>query len=335
MGSTAISIAPSRSVLRCGAFLCAVLVVVAALAHPAKGTDGEGASNGAVSGSTDAPVDYATGVRIDWRHRVVEVDAKVCLTRGPLELLLCSPNTREHESIFVTPARPVHVYEALGLIGLTPGKPVHYDENGERWVPPTGESVEISVECTGSESKSISHFVKAIGEDAGPISPTWVFAGSKRFPDGRLGADPEGTIIAVVDFETAIVAPSSLHSDSNEALWLEAKPSTIPKIGTECVVRFAAAQDLHTSLRLRVTAGGGLERDGKVVPADEVVRLLREEGSGVGAGRRVVLVPDPDATRTQIRVAVAKLVEAGVERDRIEVPSATGEDRSKAWPKND
>lgn len=333
MGFGVIRIAPFRSSLGFGAFFCASLAVSAALADGA-GDDGkpptsEGGSSKAAGGS----IDYAAGVRIDWQRRVVEVDAKVCLTRGPLELLLCSPNTREHESVFVTTARPLHVYEALGLIGLTPGKPVHYDEKNERWVPPSGEELRITVECEGSPSRPVSHFVKPTGGEAGIISPTWVFAGSKRFEGGRFGADPEGTIIAVVDFETAIVAPSSLHSDSNEALWLEADPNAIPKIGTDCIVRFAPIERADEPLRLRVTASGGLERNGKEVSADEVARLLRAGRSGAGSARHVVLEPAAGVKEQQVEVAAAKLVAAGVPRDRVSV--APGEVRPETPPSDE
>ena len=72
--------------------------------------------------------DFAPGVHIDWANRAVEIDARVVLRSGPLELLACSPKTREHESILVVDARPLHVYQALGLIGLAPGSPSRFDE---------------------------------------------------------------------------------------------------------------------------------------------------------------------------------------------------------------
>jgi len=67
---------------------------------------------------------FADGIQINWTRKQVEVEATVVLREGPLELLACSPNTREHESILVIEARPLHIFKAMGLIGLQPGKPV-------------------------------------------------------------------------------------------------------------------------------------------------------------------------------------------------------------------
>ena len=81
---------------------------------------------------TDPVRTYAPGVRIDWTRGVIELDARVVLREGLLELFACSPRTREHESIFVVPAQPRRIYEALGLIGMEPGSPVRYDPERDK-----------------------------------------------------------------------------------------------------------------------------------------------------------------------------------------------------------
>lgn len=69
----------------------------------------------------------------------------------------------------------------------------------------------------------------------------WVFAGSKTWDDGRFGADVDGTVICVVDFETALIAVGALHSADNELLWLEANTERIPKVGTPCTLMIGLA----------------------------------------------------------------------------------------------
>ncbi|MCH8851940.1 MAG: hypothetical protein IID41_04735, partial [Planctomycetes bacterium] len=66
---------------------------------------------------------FMPGVRINWQEREVEVAGVVVLREGMLELFACSADTREHESIMRISARPAHVYQALGLLGLEPGSP--------------------------------------------------------------------------------------------------------------------------------------------------------------------------------------------------------------------
>ena len=55
--------------------------------------------------------EFVHGGRIDWTNRRGEVDSRVVLRKGPLELLACSPQTREHESILVVNARPLHIFQ--------------------------------------------------------------------------------------------------------------------------------------------------------------------------------------------------------------------------------
>ena len=74
-------------------------------------------------------VQFQPGVVIDWAHRQVEIDSTVVLREGLLELVACTPKSREHEALVRVNAQAVHIYMALGLIGVQPGK---QPENGRR-----------------------------------------------------------------------------------------------------------------------------------------------------------------------------------------------------------
>ena len=190
--------------------------------------------------------EYATGVRIDWRDLVVEVDAVVTLRQGPLELLACSPQTREHESILVIRARPLRIHEAMGLIGLTPGAPVRYDDQRDRWLPASGESLSLDIRYRDSgveRTVAARRWLLDVQRHEPPEQLDWIFAGSRRGRDGRFGADAAGTVVAVVDFDTALIAPAALHSSSNEALWLEANTAAIPPVGTPCTLLIRSTRD--------------------------------------------------------------------------------------------
>jgi hypothetical protein len=191
-------------------------------------------------------VAYVSGVVIDWDRRVVEVEAEVVLRRGPLELLACSPNTREHESILVVGARPKHIYEAMGLLGLRPGSPVRYDEAQDRWVPATGERLRLSVrvgDAAGEgETIPVEEWMWDVAGERPVGSIEWVFAGSTGYGKERFGADVEGTIVCVVDFGSALIAPGSLHTADNEELWLAARTDRIPPVATRCRLVIGSAE---------------------------------------------------------------------------------------------
>ena len=190
------------------------------------------------------PTAYAEGIRILWTEGVVELDASVCLRQGSLELFGCSPKTKTHESIVVIHGRPRSIYEALGLVGLRPGAPASYDPATDRSTPARGDALHIEV-VTTVEGRKITcglHEWMRMTKDRKPAPPLeWVFAGSRMLENDIFAADSEGTLICVVDFDTALIALPQSHTSDDEELWLEANTERIPPRGTKCVVRISAA----------------------------------------------------------------------------------------------
>lgn len=174
----------------------------------------------------------------------MEVNARVVLRDGPLELLLCTAGSKEHESILTTSARPRDIFQAMGLIGLEPGKPVRWNESRDGLLPPEGQKLTLTVEYT-KEGRSVSHPVErwlATADGASVASPLpWVFSGSRVLEEGRFGADVEGTVVCVVDFDTALISVGALHSADNDQLWLNAHTPEIPERGTPCRLTIRAA----------------------------------------------------------------------------------------------
>lgn len=241
---------------------------------------------------------FVDGIKLDWKNRAVIIDATVVLREGPLELVACAPQTREHESILVVDAAPTHIFQAMGLLGFKSGSPVGWDEAQQKLIPPTGQPLTITVSFdpaltpkgkpkgkTGektnkpdrvpspkpvqdhqTDDKNQENRKKKVTEESRPqqteATPktkaqaklrsmpierwlqtadgkpidkiNWVFAGSRLLEDKQLAAEADGTIICVVDFESALIAVGNLHTASNDALWLAANPKLIPPRGTAC-----------------------------------------------------------------------------------------------------
>lgn len=219
--------------------------------------------------------EFSPGVRIDWGGLVVEVDTEVVLREGPLELLACSPNTREHESILRVPARPLHIYQAMGLIGLEPGGPLAYDEARERWKPAYGQSLDLRVRCAldrGTPDVPVQRWLLTMDGKEVTERIDWVFAGSQTMDSGRFAADQEGTVVCLVDFAAALIAVGALHSADNEQLWLRANPETIPPRGTRCTLLIRSAQRHY---RIHLPAADEIRHEGKVLSRSELAELVR------------------------------------------------------------
>lgn len=264
-------------------------------------------------------VPFAPGVRIDWTHRTVEVDARVVFRKGPLELLACSPNTREHESILVVSARPLHIFQALGLMGAEPGRPMRYDIQKDKWIPPSGDILEIlfRYQKDGIEyTVSARQWVLDSNTKKEPQSLRWVFAGSKSLPSGRFMADIEGTIICVVDFESAVISLNSLHSADNEMLWLIANTEAIPPINTPCTILFSSVNDKPHQIDVVVRVNGDLQFRGQLTStADIVAQFRRLKATHQMATLRVI--PTPGLKAFELTKKINALIEAGIDKKDI------------------
>ncbi len=202
-------------------------------------------------------------VRIDREARVVEFDAFVPIdARTPdvrgrhpliyLELIACTPDTREHESLVVTDALPSHVHAALLLIGLQPGAPGAWATSDGRvaLTPPAGDGVRVEFVRMGEAGTEIVEPAAAWVRHATTGMPlpdrSFVFAGSKvieREAGALYDADMSGTLIGLATFGTETLAHADVFSPElnvNEHVWI-ADPERTPPRGTPVLVRLSPA----------------------------------------------------------------------------------------------
>ncbi len=220
-------------------------------------------------------------VRADVANRVVEFDVTVSpmLVKDPctplfyLEVVACSPDTREHESLLVSTARPSHVHAAMLLIGLKPGNPGGWKLEGGRLAPidPSGDRVDLRVVMpdpadpgrtieadpmdwiiSARDGRGIRDSIPPVDGRGTPASaPGWVFAGSRvvsgqraAMPTGEeprevYEADGSGTLIGLATFGGETISWSRTFSpdasvDAPE--WI-AKLDATPPAGAAVVVR--------------------------------------------------------------------------------------------------
>ena len=259
------------------------------------------------------------GVRINGQALEVDGAGVVVRREGMLELFACSPDTREHESIVRISARPTHVYQALGLLGLEPGSPPRWDPEMERGFAATGPRLRLRVRYQRdgrTHTHGIHKWMWNIMTDE-PASPTqWVFSGSLREDPGRLAADFEGTVVCVVDFQAALISLPQSYSDRNEDLWLRPHAERIPPLGTHCVLLIQAGPE---SLRI-ITIGryGGLTLDGRRVGRVELAGQLAQDMSA-HPDLTIEVIADPAALQADIEAILKNAERVGVPTERCTV----------------
>jgi hypothetical protein len=204
-------------------------------------------------------VDVFPHVRMDRTARVIDVDARVPINchdpRTPnvyLELIACTPDTREHEVLASTKAKPSHVHAALLMLGLEPGHPATWTKGADGMLneqPPDGPRVGVELVTRDEEGNEVVEtpsdwIVHAQTRERWP-SGEWVFAGSlfvKRQGEERYDADWSGTFIGLTSFGTEVLAWPDVISPTaaiDEPVWI-ADPARVPQFGTPVVIRLRA-----------------------------------------------------------------------------------------------
>ena len=189
------------------------------------------------------------GITLDREARTVDIAAKVCLREAEfLEQFACSPDTREHESILVLNAQPSMIHTGMLLLGLEPGSPLTWVEEGDRvrTIAPRGPEVQVFIVTTDDEGEETvvpaNTWVKDQKTDEPMVGNTWLFAGSKFVEvngEEMYVADAYGTAISLVSFGDDLLARAGDLTDQNDShgkVW-GTNTEVIPAVGTEVRVR--------------------------------------------------------------------------------------------------
>jgi len=310
-----------------------LLVAFALIGSRSVGSEPAPISQGAGKAVKPNVTELAPHVRLDWSSRTVEIEAEVVLREGPLELFVCTPGTREHESILVTSATPTHVYQALGLIGLTHGRPVYYDEEKKQAISATGDAVEVLIRFGDQDRRRIVPAANwlADSESGKPIDKVrWVFAGSHRIDKTTLGAELDGTMICVVDFESALIAVDSLHTSENESLWLNAHTKAIPPVGTKCTILIRAA-NADTAVIATLLSDRSYLVGNQRVSEEQFVAICISKIKG-NSKTKIMLNQDDAVSPETINEAIESLVKLGISRHSIVAPEPLKEKPLNADP---
>ncbi len=207
----------------------------------------------------DGWVEAFPGVRVSVARRAVEFEGIVPIDchhpETPdvyLEVIVCTPDTREHEALVMTRALPSHVHAALLLAGLNPGEPGRFvpDDQGRLLrVPPRGDTVRVLL-FTGDDGAASPTSDWVVNVKTGrrlsdETAGGWVFAGSRiveRQGRERYDADGEGALVGLHTFGAEVIAWRAVYNPESvidEPEWI-ANRSLVPPFGTPVRVRIEA-----------------------------------------------------------------------------------------------
>lgn len=263
--------APARHRLPAAAALLMLTVTGGSCRNSGAGTSGPGprAPAGEETPRALELVEVFPHVRVDRKARVVEfegmvpIDARTPLKGGAmpevfLEVIACTADSREHEALVVTRARPSHVHAALLLVGMEPGAPGSWSWDGATVTrhAPTGDGVAVTmvwrdeggreVEVPAESWVANERTGRPLGEGKAGDGLGFVFAGSRMVRwNGRemYDADGTGVLVGLATFGSEAVAwrgVISPESSVEEPEWI-ADGNRVPPAGTEVLVRLSPA----------------------------------------------------------------------------------------------
>ncbi len=174
-------------------------------------------------------------VEFDVENRVVRVECEALNVEAPLEFFCCVTGTNEHESVLRTPAKPSDIQIALLAIGMKPGQPLRYSEALNKWLPPEGPPLHMTVEYE-KDGKTVSYpayrWLRNVKTKKSPAAFSWVYTGSRVMSDGKFAADITGYVVSIVNFDLTLIDVPALASSANETLEWERNADLMPKTGT-------------------------------------------------------------------------------------------------------
>jgi len=191
------------------------------------------------------------GYEIDLVKKEVRMKAKVCLTSGILEYLLCLPNSFEHEAIFVTKAKPELLHTGLLLVGYTP---LQLYKLGEKWwqevpkKPSCRLNVSVNWQQDGKKKSVPMHKLllrrkKTAGKNDANLYARnfWVFNGS-FFYEKQYIANLDMTVMAIMPQSSSVIqyGERSVDPYSGDQFGFEINNALCPPYNTEVEIVFSA-----------------------------------------------------------------------------------------------
>lgn len=179
--------------------------------------------------------------------RRVHLMTEVCLREGPLEVLLCKQNTKEHESILRIDADAREIHFALVAAGAEPGSPVQFvnpKTRKEEYRPASGTKIKVGLtyrEKGKVKTAPAGEWIKDRRTDR-PMAHDWVFAGSRFFKDPDNPRAPDyymannGEVISLSNFPDSMLdLPVKSPKEAAELIF-EIETGKVPPLRTPVLV---------------------------------------------------------------------------------------------------
>ncbi|MBI5359217.1 MAG: hypothetical protein HZA48_01385 [Planctomycetes bacterium] len=200
------------------------------------------------------PKDYEEldkGLRLYTKQSRIEVDGKISVQKGLIELIATGVDGKDYESIIVVECRPDMLHSGLLLLGLNDKE--KYGGGGPRWradnIPPVGDRVKVSIKWKNEKGEEVIYPAEELVYNRRTgltmAHAGWVFLGSQFIPEvdpdtGKItgreiyAANMQKIIVATLHDPTAIIDTPLADGGNDEVFY--ANENLLPAPGTAAVL---------------------------------------------------------------------------------------------------
>ncbi len=173
-------------------------------------------------------------IEVDVAKKQVRVECEAIRVDAPLEFFCVAVGGPEHEAVLRTAAKPSDVHLALLMLGLEPGAPATFSDATQKWTPPHGPPIRVSVEFSkAGETVSLraGKLIRSMQYKEPMPDRPFVFTGSRVLEDGRYAGDVTGYLVSIVNFDLSPIDVPHLASNANDTLEWQINPDVAPQMG--------------------------------------------------------------------------------------------------------
>lgn len=181
--------------------------------------------------SNDTEIDFS-GILINKENRSLSLPCKVNMTAGLIEVILCRPEGKTHESFLVTDIKPVALNAALLLLGLDPVNEMPEDPTMEDPLSPystietPGDSILIFIEYELKGQiikKPLNEFIYDVRKKKPIDRLSWLYRGAVTHKSGYIIIDEDVTMIATYHDPVAFIEMNNDDKNNDEWFYVNEK----------------------------------------------------------------------------------------------------------------
>lgn len=168
-------------------------------------------------------------IEINTKEKTIALPCKVNMESGLLEVVLCRPEGKTHESLLVTNTTPLEFQTALLLLGLDPVNELPEDpKDGDALSPyltleTPGDSALLFmvIKNNGEEvRKPIENYIRDERTQKAVSQGSWLFRGAVTHRSGHVIIDPDVTMIATYHDPIALMEMNNADKYDDELFYV-------------------------------------------------------------------------------------------------------------------